>query len=521
MNRPLMALYLALALLAAPRALAQTPDGPPRARGSEPHALYEPEAAFLVRSGSTVVAAELFTHAHERIEAEIIRPTGQRATYVASLRPDETVAQMMTRFYGADTPAGATPNVTALLVFEGDSASVQITRGENTQEQRLDTRPGAIPILSVSFAMVEQLLRRARALSPDADGVPVLHLESVRTPITARVTFPAPDSARIALRVGADEVSILMRVEEARVLSGRVPVQNTTFERVAPAEAVAAVDVRPDYSAPPGASYAAEEVLVQTPAGHALAGTLTLPTGIAGPVPAVVTITGSSPQDRDNAASPTSPYRIFRQVADTLGERGIAVLRLDDRGVGGSTGSLETATTPERADDTRAALAYLRSRPEVDAERLGLVGLSEGGAIAPMIAATDPDLGGLVLLAAPGGTGREVDEYQGGIGAPPVWKEWFLDYDPVPIAQQVEDVPVLVLQGTTDRQVNPANTARLADAFREGGNPDVTVRMFEGLNHLFLPDPDGDPAGYSRLPSFEVPAEVLGVIANWLDERLE
>ncbi|MBD0319766.1 MAG: alpha/beta fold hydrolase, partial [Gemmatimonadetes bacterium] len=266
-----------------------------------------------------------------------------------------------------------------------------------------------------------------------------------------------------------------------------------------------------------------------------------------GPVPAVVTITGSSPQDRDNNTRYGGPYRIFRQVADTLGRRGIAVLRLDDRGVGQSTGDFESSTTADRAGDTREALAYLRGLREIDAKRVALVGLSEGGVIAPMIAATDTALKGIVLLAAPASTGRQILEYQGRYNiaqtpsirperrdsayraeaakmeaqiATEPWLRYFISYDPLPTARRVR-VPVLILQGTTDRNVPPSDAEKLARALREAGNRDVTVRMFEGVNHVFLRDPDGNPRRYEALPSFAVIPEALGAIADWTVDHLK
>src|SRR5687768_12626643 len=109
---------------------------------------------------------------------------------------------------------------------------------------------------------------------------------------------------------------------------------------------------KPDYSAPPDAPYTAEDVKVQTPMGHTLAGTLTPPKGASrdNPVPAVVTSTGSGPQDRDEYIG-IEGYRPFRQIADSLSRRGIAVLRMDDRGTGQSTGSHRGATSADFAED--------------------------------------------------------------------------------------------------------------------------------------------------------------------------
>src|SRR5207237_1259559 len=131
------------------------------------------------------------------------------------------------------------------------------------------------------------------------------------------------------------------------------------------------------------------------------------------PVPAMVTITGSGLEDRDESLpSVLKGYVPFRQIADTLGRRGIAVLRMDDRGFGASTGDPKVATSADFADDIRAGLAYLRTRTDIDAHRLGLIGHSEGGMIAPMIAATDTALRGIVLLAGPSISGRAILRYQ-------------------------------------------------------------------------------------------------------------
>src|SRR5262249_9218930 len=127
---------------------------------------------------------------------------------------------------------------------------------------------------------------------------------------------------------------------------------------------------------------------------------------------AIVTITGSGTEERDESIPGVKGYRPFRQVADTLGRRGIAVLRLDDRGAGGSDMGPPGPTSADFADDIRAALADLRTRKDIDGDRLGLVGHSEGGMIAPMVAATDARLKAIALMAGPARTGRKIILYQ-------------------------------------------------------------------------------------------------------------
>jgi len=145
--------------------------------------------------------------------------------------------------------------------------------------------------------------------------------------------------------------------------------------------------------------YLAEEVVVENKAaGIKLAGTLTLPRA-AGPHPVVMFITGSGPQDRDEAVMGHRPFLV---LADHLTRQGIAVLRCDDRGVGKSTGDFSKATDKDFADDVIAQVAYLHTRKEVDTKRLGLIGHSEGGIIAPMVAVKSKDVSFIVLLAGVG-----------------------------------------------------------------------------------------------------------------------
>jgi dienelactone hydrolase len=500
---------------------------------------------FLLRAGSDTVGVEQLARGPGELSGRLLLRKRVPVTFQATLRADATIERLTIAVLQPDAPAEALPRQVGTMEFRGDSVIATTRTGDSTKVERFASRPGAlayhaqVPIIS----LLEQIVRRARVLGGSTVQVPVFLLSGGARTIDATVAFPGPDSAVVSL----GSIEARLAVDAAgRVLGGRAQ-RDQVIERLT-AVPDRLLSVRPlDYSAPPGAPYRAEEVRIATPAGHVLAGTLTLPAGARAPVPAVVTITGSSPQDRDNNTPYGGAYRIFRQVADTLGRRGVAVLRLDDRGVAQSTGDIASATTADRADDIRAGIAYLRRRSEVDPRRIALVGLSEGGVIAPMIAATDSTLRGIVLLAGPGSTGREIAEYQLryqalqadslapeardslaaremremlAVAAARPWERFFLAYDPVPTSRRVRRVPVLILQGTADRNVPPGDAQKLAAAFRGAGNPDVTVRMFEGFNHVFLRDPDGNPRRYGSLPSFTVPAEVLGPLTDWLVERL-
>ena len=139
-------------------------------------------------------------------------------------------------------------------------------------------------------------------------------------------------------------------------------------------------------------------------AGVSLAGTLTIPSA-PGPFACMVLISGSGPEDRDETVFGHRPFLV---LADHLTRHGIAVLRMDDRGVGASSGHHSAATTEDLAKDVLAAVEFLKSRPGVDRKRIGLIGHSEGGIIAPMVASRSNDVAFMVLLAAPGLPGDSV-----------------------------------------------------------------------------------------------------------------
>lgn len=161
---------------------------------------------------------------------------------------------------------------------------------------------------------------------------------------------------------------------------------------------------RPQLPRPPFPYDAIEVTYENKPAGVKLAGTLTVPRG-EGPFPAVLLITGSGPQDRDETLFGHKPFLV---LADYLTRRGIAVLRVDDRGVGGSTGSTRDATSADFAQDVEAGVAFLKSRPEINADQIGLIGHSEGGIIAPLVASRSKDIAFIVLLAGTGLPGADV-----------------------------------------------------------------------------------------------------------------
>lgn len=160
--------------------------------------------------------------------------------------------------------------------------------------------------------------------------------------------------------------------------------------------------VRPQEPQPPypyreeEVSYASQDVT--------LAGTLTLPEG-EGPFAAALLITGSGPQDRDEELYGHKPFLV---IADDLTRAGLAVLRVDDRGVGGSTGLDADASFADLVEDALAGVAFLAAHPEIDADRVGLIGHSQGGYVAPGVVAEGGQVAFVVMLAGPAVHGFDV-----------------------------------------------------------------------------------------------------------------
>lgn len=302
-----------------------------------------------------------------------------------------------------------------------------------------------------------------------------------------------------------------------------------------------------------------------------LAATLTIPPG-KGPFPGVVLITGSGPQDRDEGLMGHKPFLI---LSDYLTRHGIAVLRADDRGTGKSTGNFGTATTADFATDTEAGINFLKTRPEVDPHKIGLIGHSEGGIIAPMIAARNKDAAFIVMMAGTGVPGdqviaaqseaieiangktpeeakkdtekdreiialvetekdpavleRKVREKLAGtvaeaqIGveiqrATSPWARYFLTYDPATALRKVT-CPVLVLNGSLDKQVLPdQNLPPIRKALQEAGNKHFEIDELQGLNHLFQTAKTGSPMEYAQIEETMSPV-ALEKIATWIQKQ--
>lgn len=236
--------------------------------------------------------------------------------------------------------------------------------------------------------------------------------------------------------------------------------------------------------------------------------------------PAVVLVSGSGCQDRDETIFAHKPFAI---IADQLTRKGIIVMRYDDRGYGSNDTNLYAGTTADFADDARCALALLKSLPEVDTDKIGIIGHSEGGMIAEMLAAQQ-EVDFVILMAAPGISGKEIlttqlryllkrqdaDKatianaikqnealYQKSNSMNARWLNYFTQCDPKPLLKQMRrnGIPTLVLQGDKDCQVLPAPNLKAMKRYL--GNKTATVRVYHDHNHLFQPCTTGLPSEYS------------------------
>lgn len=511
------------ALAAAPAARAAAPGG-----------------GFVMLAGRDTIAVESFGRTAGGMQGLLVfRLANTRVVWTTVDAPGGGVARIEALMGSATDPPGSPPRQSLAVDFAGDSAFTEARPGGT---RAFATVPGALPFLNPSVALMAEFALRTMPI-PGGRAEGSLFMLSGGGTEPAIVTRPAVDSVVVAFA----GVTFCFGLDgDGDIVRGRVPEQGLEIVRVAELPRGLLELSAPDYSPPAGAPYTAEEVAVPTREGHTLAGTLTRPAGEA-PVPCVVTITGSGAQDRDGTITMVQGYRPFRGVADALARRGVATLRLDDRGVGGSDAPARGATTETFVRDVEDALAWLRARPGIDGARLALAGHSEGGIIAPLVAARDPKLRAIALLAAPAWTGRRVIESQNrhvidrdtaatagardstlrwameqvdSLSRRDAWLAFFLGHDPLASIRQVR-VPVLLLQGATDRQVTAGQADELAAALARAGNRRVTTRVFPGLNHLFLEDEDGDPAGYRELAGEGFAPPVRDALADWLAGRLK
>lgn len=364
-------------------------------------------------------------------------------------------------------------------------------------------------------------------------------IEARRTVLTFQVESQPPTEGE----VWADEKGRLLRI--------RIPAQGLEVARLD----MSAVSTRRLTMTRPND----EDVRIEAN-GFVLSGTLSKPADAKGPFPSVILVAGSGPTDRDETVA---GIPIFGHIAHALADAGFMVLRYDKRGVGQSGGRVESATLADYAEDVRAAIRMLADRKDVDKRRIALVGHSEGGSLAMIVAAKERRVAAVALLATVGTTGADLNIYQvthaversnrpeserqntiqlqrqiqqavlTGRGwdtlalpdgvrrqADTPYFQSFLAFDPAKLMKDV-DQPILVVQGALDTQVPPDNADRLevlAKARKK--NAGVEVVKVPGINHLLVPARTGEVEEYARLGDVKVSPEVTNALSAWLTKTL-
>lgn len=354
------------------------------------------------------------------------------------------------------------------------------------------------------------------------------------------------------------------------VIEGEFTQNGMTFPlNLARAEKKEQQKTRPQDPQPPFHYQIEEVTFVNEKEGNTLAGTLTIPEG-EGPFPAMVLVSGSGQQNRDEELMNHRPFWV---IADYCARHGIAVLRYDDRGIGGSDGEVMNATSMDFSYDAEAAFDYLRNRKEINATKVGILGHSEGGVINFMVSSRRPEVAFLVSLAGPSvngiavlkeqqaailrasgmteemvqfngnanaqmfdiietsndreeadtllrqllkgwGYNEELTEQTVGQMASP-WMYYFLRYDPTDAIVKT-NCPALLLNGTKDLQVIASqNLPGYEKIIAEHGKTNLTLRELPDLNHLFQHCETGSPNEYFEIEETISP-EVLEMIVGFV-----
>jgi pimeloyl-ACP methyl ester carboxylesterase len=443
------------------------------------------------------------------------------------------------------------------VAVTGSAAHFEATQGTQTAQQDATVAADALILVNPFWGPFEALAQRLRTAAPGttlslvATQNALVEVgdsteETIQTParlIHARSThvkLPAQGQLQDA-DIWSDENGHLLRI-------------------VLPAQLVEVVreDIASVASRRVMASRAGDEQVRIAANGFALAATVSKPDTTGKPAPAVVLVGGSGPTDRDETVA---GIPIFGQLANALADAGYLVVRYDKRGVGQSGGRTEAAALDDFAEDLRGVLKYTADRRDVDKKRIALLGHSEGGSVAMLVAAKDGRVAALALAATIGETGAELNMYQvrhlaeisnrapadvqttlalqkkiqdavltgkGWDGIAPAlrkqadtpWFQSFLAFDPAKVMPSI-DQPILIVQGSLDTQVPPDNADRLAalaDA-RKRAKPADVVRI-DGVNHLFAPAKTGEVDEYARLTDKHITPQLPQAIVAWLAKVL-
>lgn len=447
---------------------------------------------------------------------------------------------------------------TLTTAFANGQATSRVSQGTETGTRSAAVSPGAIVLPNSFFGAYEALaLRLAGAgvgarlpvfAAPDAEATAVVDSVTPRRILTPEGTVEVRDYL-LTLAGATGPVPLEIWVD-GRGRMARVVLPAAALAVVR--DDLASVMTRVEPVKNPG-----DESFFIPANGFSLAATVTRPAASAGKVPAAVLVASPGPQGREHLSYGVP---IFGQLAGHLAAAGVLVVRYDARGVGQTGGRIESAGIPEYGEDALAAVTWLRKRPDVDPNRIILVGYGDGGPVALAAAARDKNVKGLALIASPGMNGRDVtleqqalalqdlpmsDQSKGekialqtqvidavltgrGWTSLPAelrrefdstWFRTWLVFSPAEMMKKAGQ-PLIIVHGAADHEVPPAHADRLEQLAlaRRGGPNQVKKVVLPGVNHLLVPAATGRVDEYGTLSSRTVTPAVAEALTVWLVE---
>jgi pimeloyl-ACP methyl ester carboxylesterase len=503
-------------------------------------------------AGEVELAGLRAHHFSEQVRLTLDTPSGPfEQSYRCELWTDARAHPL--RYLLEASVGGSYSSVDA--TFADGKAEAAIFQGGKERKVTLDVPEGAYLLCNNFLSQLELLLAFEAPAEGEKRKAALFSGNSLQT-LTYEVEHAGPldaadggpgallkDSLGETLMLDAAGRLLACEVAGQKLVVRRVdePVETLAFERPAPRP-------RPELDR--------EDVRIEY-GGVSLAGTLTRPKGSRGKLPGLFFVSGSGGQDRDGVASGIDIGT--REILDRLTLEGFEVLRVDDRGVGESTGPTEDLDLEGLVEDARQCVLFLQARADVDAARTVLVGHSEGAVTVPILAARMEGIAAIALLAAPGRSileilpeqlvaekrregvqGEELEAYDRQVrqfladliageeleqGLPPeleafsAARAWIASHAKVdPLANLAKlRCPILLVQGELDIQVSAERDARpLAAALAAAHHPDYELAVFPALDHLFKRTTGATSSGLDYLRERPVDAEMLDKLSTWL-----
>ncbi len=517
------------------------------ASGAAAAALPDGTYTYVFRANGAELGRSLISvsHAASAVKTHEVVTLGKTFTVDQTLDP----ATFVPRTFDAIYP-GAKP--TAIHVsFAPDAISETIAGVSGTKS--LTPVAGAVGVLPLDSIVLSGFFIAA-AEAKDSASAPMTGI-SAGTETIIPLTLKRAEASTRPASVPAADPGYIMALPSGDVTIWYDPASYIPQDLEIPAQSLSIVLTRvsaqPSPNATPAAPtplptavprFASRDVTFASSDGTRLAGTVTVPDAHQRPLPAVVLVHGSGAVDRDERAGPNP---IFLELSNALSNHGYVVLRYDKRGVGASGGNAQTTVRDQLLADARSAIAFVARQPSVDPHRVFVLGHSEGGELAPSLAAGGAPLRGIVLMAPPaipldqillqqatlGLSGkRKADALAAqqranlairtGVYSGPgaAWLRTSFGIDPAAVIKRVP-CPILIVQGGKDFQVLAKDLPRLVNA-AHAAHRDVTVAVFPNDDHLFITVPSGQQATFAEyLQPHRVDPAMIAALLRWLDAK--